>query len=64
MAKEDNSREIFQNLRFLDIFETFDEKLLVKMASTNPTQLQRMCIFLTLDTQLYKEKIIEKKDLN
>jgi hypothetical protein len=64
MAKEDSSREIFQNLRFIDVFETFDEKYLVKMASTNFSQLQKMCIYLTLDTQLEKEQIIDKKDLN
>jgi hypothetical protein len=48
-------------LSFTDIFETFDEEYLTKIAYTDPNQLKRMCIFLTLDTQLMKENM--RKDL-
>jgi len=47
---------LFDELTFTDIFETFDEEYLIKIASSNPEQLNRMCIFLTLDNQLRREK--------
>lgn len=56
-------------LSFTDIFETFDEEYLTKIAYTNPDQLQRMCLFLSLDNQLQKEQYqrdikYNKKELN
>ena len=50
---------LFEELTFTDIFETFDEEYLVKIAIKNPEQLKRMCIFLSLDDQLRKEKMVD-----
>jgi len=52
----------FENLSFTEIFETFDEEYLTFMAYENPEQLNRMCIFLSLDTQLKSEEYSRKKD--
>ena len=70
MARDDNKIKInpimFENLSFADIFETFDEEYLTIMASRNPDQLKRMCIFLSLDNQLQKEhlKSVPKSEMN
>tara|TARA_Y100000114_G_C11638756_1_gene268149 strand:- start:221 stop:427 length:207 start_codon:yes stop_codon:yes gene_type:complete len=57
---------MFDNLSFTEIFETFDEDYLTYMAYENPEQLNRMCVFLSLDNQLrleeYNKK--DKKTLN
>ena len=57
---------MFDNLSFTEIFETFDEEYLTYMAYENPEQLDRMCVFLSLDNQLrleeYNKK--DKKTLN
>tara|TARA_Y100000356_G_C11234386_1_gene276860 strand:+ start:1131 stop:1337 length:207 start_codon:yes stop_codon:yes gene_type:complete len=58
--------KMFDNLSFTEIFETFDEDYLTYMAYENPEQLNRMCVFLSLDNQLrleeYNKK--DKKTLN
>ena len=58
--------EIFSELSFTDIFETFDDEYLIKIASENPEQLKQMCLFLTLDEQSKLEKYnkILPEDLN
>ena len=48
-------KELFEELTFTDIFETFDDEYLTDMALNNPEQLNRMCIFLSLDEQIRKE---------
>ena len=57
---------MFDNLSFTEIFETFDEEYLTYVAYENPEQLDRMCVFLSLDNQLrleeYNKK--DKKTLN
>ena len=57
---------MFDNLSFTEIFETFDEEYLTYVAFENPEQLNRMCVFLSLDNQLrleeYNKK--DKKTLN
>ena len=70
MDRDDSKIKInpimFENLSFADIFETFDEEYLTIMASRNPDQLKRMCIFLSLDNQLQKEhlKSVPKSEMN
>ena len=70
MGRDDSNIKInpimFENLSFADIFETFDEEYLTIMASRNPDQLKRMCIFLSLDNQLQKEhlKSVPKSEMN
>ena len=53
---KDKTMNMFQDLSFTDIFDTFDDEYLTLMAESNPEQLKRMCLFLRLDTQLLKEK--------
>ena len=54
----------FQDMNFSDIFEAMDEEYLEELALTDPKQLQRMCVFLTLDAQIQTENlIISKKDV-
>ena len=48
-------KELFEELTFTDIFETFDDEYLTDMALNNPEQLSRMCVFLSLDEQIRKE---------
>tara|TARA_R110001592_G_scaffold179264_3_gene420793 strand:+ start:1203 stop:1400 length:198 start_codon:yes stop_codon:yes gene_type:complete len=57
---------MFDELSFTDIFETFDEEYLTMMADKNPEQLKRMCLFLSLDDQIRKEKLekIPKTQMN
>ena len=57
---------MFDNLSFTEIFETFDEEYLTYVAYENPEQLNRMCMFLSLDDQLRKEEYQrrDKKTLN
>ncbi len=47
----------FQDMNFSDIFEAMDEEYLEELALTDPKQLQRMCLFLTLDAQIRKESL-------
>ncbi len=54
----------FQDINFNDIFDAMDEEYLEEIALTDPKQLIRMCVFLTLDAQIRKESLtISKKDL-
>ncbi len=53
---KNKTMNMFQDLSFTDIFDTFDDEYLTLMAESNPEQLKRMCLFLSLDTQLLKEK--------
>tara|TARA_R100001163_G_C4937862_1_gene110989 strand:- start:142 stop:327 length:186 start_codon:yes stop_codon:yes gene_type:complete len=54
----------FQDINFTDIFDAMDEEYLEELALTDPKQLQRMCVFLTLDAQIQTENlIISKKDV-
>ena len=66
MSNSIKLEKLFDELTFSDIFETFDEEHLIKMAKSNPEQLRRMCIFLTLDEQVRKEKteLTSKENLN
>tara|TARA_B100000780_G_C20923557_1_gene368004 strand:- start:187 stop:387 length:201 start_codon:yes stop_codon:yes gene_type:complete len=59
MSNNIKLENLFDELTFTDIFETFDEEYLIKVASSNPEQLNRMCIFLTLDNQLRREKSVD-----
>jgi|TARA_B100000900_G_C20201315_1_gene561975 hypothetical protein len=47
----------FQDLNFTDIFDAMDEEYLEELALTDPKQLQKMCVFLTLDAQIQKENL-------
>jgi len=47
----------FQDINFTDIFDAMDEEYLEELALTDPKQLQRMCVFLTLDAQMQKESL-------
>ena len=51
----------FQDINFTDIFDAMDEEYLEELALTDPKQLQRMCVFLTLDAQIQKESLIATK---
>ena len=54
----------FQDINFTDIFDAMDEEYLEELALTDPKQLQRMCVFLTLDAQIQTENLItSKKDV-
>ena len=53
---ENNYTKMFDELTFTDIFETFDDEYLTDMALNKPEQLNRMCIFLSLDEQIRIEK--------
>ena len=55
---------MFKDLSFTDVFESLDDESLVLIAQKDPGQLQRMCIFLSLDKQMTKEKIIPKLEIN
>ena len=58
MAKENKTKiGTFQDMNFSDIFEAMDEEYLEELALTDPKQLQRMCLFLTLDAQIRKESL-------
>ena len=56
MGKKVEFMDMFQDLSFTDIFDTFDDEYLTSMAHEKPGQLKRMCLFLSLDGQLLKEK--------
>ena len=56
MSNSIKLESMFDDLTFTDVFETFDEEYLIKIAAANPEQLKRMCIFLSLDDQIRKEK--------
>tara|TARA_R110000744_G_scaffold246818_5_gene363263 strand:- start:21 stop:212 length:192 start_codon:yes stop_codon:yes gene_type:complete len=60
------TESIFKDLTFTDIFETFDEDYLIQLALTKPKQLERMCVFLSIDLQIRKEKLktTSRKKLN
>ena len=60
MMKKIN-KVLFEDLTFTDIFETFDDEYLMDMALNKPEQLNRMCIFLSLDEQIRKEKYHKTK---
>ena len=53
----EKTESIFKDLTFTDIFETFEDDYLVLLASTKPEQLTRMCVFLSIDLQMKKEKL-------
>ena len=58
MAKGNKTKiGTFQDMNFSDIFEAMDEEYLEELALTDPKQLQRMCLFLTLDAQIRKESL-------
>ena len=60
-------KELFEELTFTDIFETFDDEYLTDMVLNKPEQLSRMCIFLSLDEQIKKEqhqKVKHKTQIN
>ena len=58
MAKGNKTKiGTFQDLNFTDIFDAMDEQYLEELALTDPKQLQRMCLFLTLDAQIRKESL-------
>tara|TARA_R110001592_G_scaffold235715_2_gene493861 strand:+ start:894 stop:1094 length:201 start_codon:yes stop_codon:yes gene_type:complete len=66
MSNNTKIAALFDELSFADVFETFDEEYLTLIAHKNPEQLKRMCIFLSLDDQIRKEKIekLSLKDMN
>ena len=58
MGKENKIKiGTFQDLNFTDIFDAMDEEYLEELALTDPKQLQKMCVFLTLDAQIQKENL-------
>ncbi len=58
MAKGNKTKiGTFQDLNFTDIFDAMDEEYLEELALTDPKQLQKMCVFLTLDAQIQKENL-------
>ena len=61
MDKENKTKGSFQNINFFEIFDAMDDDFLEEMALTDPKQLQRMCTFLSLDAQIKKEEITNRK---
>ncbi len=55
---------MFKDLTFTEIFESLDDESLILMAENDPEQLQRMCIFLSLDKQKTEDKFIPKSEIN
>tara|TARA_R110000803_G_C11890051_1_gene310812 strand:- start:260 stop:457 length:198 start_codon:yes stop_codon:yes gene_type:complete len=57
---------LFADLSFSDIFETFEDEYLINLIKEDPKQLERICVFLSLDIQLMKEKhqTLPKEKLN
>ncbi len=47
----------FKNLNFADIFETLDDEYLILLSQNDPEQLKRLCMYLSLDEQIRKEKL-------
>mgnify|MGYP003639547004 CR=1 FL=1 len=66
MSNNTKAAALFDELTFTDVFETFDEEYLTLIAEKNPDQLKRMCIFLSLDDQIRKEKFekLSLKEMN
>ena len=66
MSNTLNPKKLFDELTFTDIFETFDDEYLITIADKNPEQLKRMCVFLSLDLEMLKQKyeITDKKEMN
>ena len=63
MAKESKIKiGTFQDLNFTDIFNAMDEEYLEEIALHDPKQLQRMCVYLTLDDQIRKEGLTKPKN--
>ena len=54
-------KRTFQDINFTDIFDAMDEEYLEELALTDPKQLERMCVFLTLDAQIQKESLTATK---
>ena len=52
----------FQDINFNDIFDAMDIEYLEEIALHDPKQLQRMCMYLTLDTQIRKEGLTKSND--
>ena len=52
----------FQDINFNDIFDAMDVEYLEEIALHDPKQLQRMCMYLTLDTQIRKEGLTKSND--
>ena len=46
---------MFKDLSFTEVFESLDDESLALIAQNDPEQLQRMCMFLSLDQQMEKE---------
>ena len=61
MDRENKTKGSFQNINFFEIFDAMDDDFLEEMALTDPKQLQRMCTFLSLDAQIKKEEITNRK---
>jgi len=59
--RENKTKGSFQNINFFEIFDAMDDDFLEEMALTDPKQLQRMCTFLSLDAQIKKEEITNRK---
>jgi hypothetical protein len=55
---------MFKDLSFTEVFESLDDESLTLIAQNDPKQLQRMCIFLSLDKQMAREKITPKSEIN
>lgn len=55
---------MFKDLSFTEVFESLDDGSLALIAQNDPEQLQRMCMFLSLDQQMEKEKITPKSKIN
>ena len=55
-------KRTFQDINFTDIFDAMDEEYLEELALTDPKQLQRMCTYLTLDSQIRKEGLTKTND--
>ena len=51
----------FQDMNFGDIFDAMDVEYLEEIALHDPKQLQRMCVYLTLDDQIRKEGLTKSK---
>ena len=52
----------FQDINFNDIFDAMDIEYLEEIALHDPKQLQRMCTYLTLDSQIRKEGLTKTND--
>jgi len=48
---------------FIDYFNSFEDDILIEMASIHPLALRRMCVLINLDLQLELERLDKKNEV-